>query len=47
MDRMRRKRNRATYDSVGIITRKEAQEAVAVAREFVAEIVKRVRPRKR
>ena len=40
MDRMRRKRNRATYDSVGIISRKEVQEAVATAREFVAEIMK-------
>ncbi len=47
MDRMRRKRNRATYDSVGIISRKEVQEAAATAREFVAEIVKRIGRRKR
>ncbi len=46
MDRMRRKRNRATYDSVGIISRKEVQEAAATAREFVAEIVTRTGRRK-
>jgi uncharacterized protein (UPF0332 family) len=47
MDRMRRKRNRATYDSVGTISRKEVQEAVATAREFVAQIVNRIGRRKR
>ena len=47
MDRMRRKRNRATYDMVGTISRKEAEEAIAAAREFVAAIARRVRPSKR
>jgi len=47
MDRMRRKRNRATYDMVGTISRKEAEEAVATARRFVAEIGRRVRSSKR
>ncbi len=47
MDRMRRKRNRATYDKAGTISSKEAREAVSTAREFVAEIVSRIAPAKR
>ena len=47
MDRMRRKRNRATYDSVGTISRKEVREALAAAREFVAGVVEHVCPRRR
>jgi len=47
MDRMRRKRNRATYDSVGIISQREVGEAVATAREFVADIVERIGRRRR
>ena len=47
MDRMRRKRNRATYAMVGTISRKEAEEAIAAAREFVTEIARRVRSSKR
>jgi uncharacterized protein (UPF0332 family) len=43
MDRMRRKRNRATYDVVGTISRKEASEAISAAREFVTEIAHRVK----
>lgn len=42
MDRMRRMRNRATYDAVGTIARKEAAEAISAARDFVAEILRRV-----
>ncbi len=42
LDRMRRKRNRATYDMVGTISRKEAEEAVSVAAEFVDEMARRV-----
>ncbi|MCD6416725.1 MAG: HEPN domain-containing protein [Planctomycetes bacterium] len=38
MDRMRRKRNRATYDMVGTISRTEAEQALTAARQFVAEI---------
>lgn len=43
MDRMRRKRNRATYDMVGTISRKEASEAILTAREFVAGITRQVK----
>ena len=42
LDRMRRKRNRATYDTVGTVSHKEAAEAISVAEEFVADIVQRV-----
>ena len=45
MDRMRRKRNRATYDSVGTVSVKEAQEAITTARRFVAEMTRRVKPK--
>ena len=38
MDRMRRKRNRSTYDMVGIISDKEAKEAVSIADEFVGRV---------
>ncbi|MCK4283625.1 MAG: HEPN domain-containing protein [Candidatus Brocadiae bacterium] len=44
MDRMRRNRNRATYDLAGTISRKQAVEAIAVAGEFVPEIGRMVRP---
>jgi len=37
-DRMRRKRNRATYDRIGTISGEEAAEALTVAEEFVAHI---------
>jgi len=42
MDRMRRKRNRATYDAVGTISTKEAQEALVASAEFVEEIIRRL-----
>jgi uncharacterized protein (UPF0332 family) len=42
LDRMRRKRNRATYDTVGTISQREAAEAIVTAREFVAAITRRV-----
>jgi len=38
MDRMRRKRNRSMYDTVGAISLKEAGEAVETARDFVEEV---------
>ena len=44
MDRMRRKRNRATYDKVGTISVKEANEAISSAEELlvvVRRLVKR------
>jgi uncharacterized protein (UPF0332 family) len=46
MDRIRRKRNRATYDMVGTISRKEADETIVAARAFVADLAKRTRPPK-
>lgn len=42
IDRMRRQRNRATYDTVGTISSEQASEAISVAREFVAEIARRI-----
>lgn len=47
MDRMRRKRNRATYDMVGTISRKEAEEAISAAVEFLSDIVRGLRSGKR
>ena len=38
MDRMRRKRNRATYDRVGTISQKEAKEGISSASELVKVI---------
>jgi len=43
MDRMRRKRNEATYDTAGTISEKAASEALETAREFVAEIERRLK----
>jgi len=40
MDRMRRNRNRATYDEVGTISISEAATAVSTAEEFVKKICK-------
>lgn len=47
LDRMRRKRNRATYELVGTISRKEADEAISAAEEFVAEVARRVGKRRK
>ncbi len=38
MDRMRRNRNRATYDEVGTISESEARNAVVSAEEFVKKM---------
>jgi hypothetical protein len=38
IDRMRRKRNRAVYDVAGVISRKEAEEAIRTAIDFVNDI---------
>ena len=38
MDRMRRNRNRATYDETGTISVKEAETAISTAEEFVGLI---------
>ena len=38
MDRMRRKRNRTLYDTIGAISIKEAGEAVETAKDFVTRI---------
>ena len=40
MDRMRRKRNQAVYGMIGTISPKEAEEAIAMAKEFVEKIGK-------
>ncbi|MFC1595489.1 HEPN domain-containing protein [Gemmatimonadota bacterium] len=40
MDRMRRNRNRATYDETGTISASEAATAVSTAEEFVGKISK-------
>jgi hypothetical protein len=34
-DRLRRKRNLALYDDTGLVSRKEAEEALEVARRFI------------
>ena len=47
MDRMRRKRNRATYIMVGAISRREAEEAISTAKEFVQDISARTRERRK
>lgn len=44
MDRMRRKRNRATYDMTGTISRKEAGEAIEAAACFVAAVKRELKP---
>ena len=46
MDRMRRKRNRATYYQVGTISGKEAIEAISVAHDFVSGITRLVQSSK-
>ena len=38
LDRMRRKRHASVYDTAGIVSRAEAEAAVARAEEFVARI---------
>lgn len=38
MDRMRRNRNRATYDETGTISARESETAVSIAEEFVEKI---------
>lgn len=40
IDRKRKKRHRAIYDQVGIVSIKEANEFLAIAKEYVREIVK-------
>jgi len=37
-DRMRKKRHQAVYDSAGIISRHEAEEAIKIAEEFVEKV---------
>lgn len=39
-DRMRRKRHTAVYDTVGVISRVEAENALARAEKFIIEIEK-------
>jgi len=42
MERMRRQRNRATYDVAGTITRRHAKEAIDAATNLVTEIQHRL-----
>jgi uncharacterized protein (UPF0332 family) len=41
-DQMRRKRDRLVYEMVGLVSRKEAEQALIFARDFVEEIHLRV-----
>jgi len=41
-NRVRKKRHKILYDEVGLVTRKEAEELLQMARDFVAEIEKRL-----
>jgi len=38
MDRMRKKRNQAVYDMTGLVSSREAAEAVATAEEFISAL---------
>jgi uncharacterized protein (UPF0332 family) len=42
VDRIRRKRNKVTYDTTGLISRKNAEEAISIADELLKEVVKRI-----
>jgi len=37
-DQMRRKRNRLVYETVGLVSRQEVEQALALTRTFVEEI---------
>ena len=41
-DQMRRKRNRLVYETVGLVSQQEVEQALAFARAFVEEIRLRV-----
>ena len=41
-DQMRRKRHRLVYEMVGLVSRQEAEQALAFAREFVEELRLRI-----
>jgi uncharacterized protein (UPF0332 family) len=41
-DQMRRKRNRAVYEVSGVVSKKEAEESLVFARQFVEEVRKRI-----
>jgi len=38
MDRMRRKRNKTVYDTAGLVSKKEASEAIVTATDFFLNI---------
>jgi uncharacterized protein (UPF0332 family) len=42
-DRVRKKRHKILYDEVGLITEKEADELLRLAKSFIAEIEKRLK----
>ena len=41
-DRARKKRHRTIYNEVGLVTRKEAEDLLQMAEDFIAQIEKRV-----
>jgi uncharacterized protein (UPF0332 family) len=45
-DRLRRKRNTALYDDTGFVSREDAEQALATAREFVQVICADIKARK-
>lgn len=38
-DQMRRKRHRVIYEAAGLVSKKEAEQAIAFAKEFVGKII--------
>lgn len=42
-DRVRKKRHRTIYDQAGLVTRKEAEELLQLAKSFITEIEKRLK----
>jgi len=39
-DRIRKKRHRTIYDEIGLVSEKEAEEAIQLAKEFIATVKK-------
>jgi hypothetical protein len=42
LDQMRRKRHRLVYERVGLVSRQEVEQAIAVAARFVADMRARI-----
>jgi uncharacterized protein (UPF0332 family) len=41
-DQMRRKRHRVIYEAAGLVTKKEAEQAIAFAKEFVEKVTETI-----